>query len=248
LKPPIRHPTTAAFTRVELVVVIVIVALLVGLVIPAQIRKKARSIRGGCVNNLHQIQAGYRILSDDQKDTFPAFANQNDGGWRDAITNGNPERLVWTNFFLLRDYVGNAPMLMVCPADERESAADFTLRNFNSNTCVSYFVNPYANDNFPQAILGGDRNLTGNPKDSSYGYSPANGTGFDTATIPLRTNTTNIYWSRQMHSKGAGQTCGNLMIGDGSVQQSDSAGLRKYLSESSDAMSASTNVVRLLLP
>ena len=247
---PLRNIKSEAFTRVELVVVIVIVTLLAVMVIPLQVQRKIEARRNECANNLRQIDGCYRIWSS-YRNRYPA-QNSDEGGWEARINKAHPESFVWTNFFVMARLISlTNSAVVICPMDERKPAADFTLRNFHDNRSVSYFVDPNANDNYPQSILGGDRNLAATSNDNSYGYSPADGSGFDTATIPLPNNTTEIYWSRKMHGMGTSGAGGNIALGDGSVQQVTSEGFRRFLKQSSDASnpnSDSNGVVRLLLP
>jgi hypothetical protein len=73
-----------------------------------------------------------------------------------------------------------------------------------------------ANTKSPQSLLSGDHNLGGGAQaDSEYGYSPANGGGNDIA-LPI---TGPAAWSLKMHSAGKPAGAGNILLGDGSVQQ-----------------------------
>ena len=84
------------------------------------------------------------------------------------------------------------------------------------NTHVSYFIGVSANDTQPQSILGGDRNLgPGTVPAPEYGYSPKSGKGNDVA-IPISGP---VSWSLKMHSAGYPVGAGNILLGDGSVQQ-----------------------------
>jgi hypothetical protein len=114
--------------------------------------------------------------------------------------------------------LGLSPKLVVCQNDERQPALTFT-NNFD-NTHVSYFVGVTANDNNPQSIQGGDRNLgPGTVPDPDFGYSPKSGKGND-VTIPI---TGPVSWSLKMHSAGNPVGAGNILLGDGSGQQVSSA-------------------------
>src|SRR5690242_6752942 len=81
-------------------------------------------------------------------------------------------------------------------------------------------MNPGASDDFPLSILGGDRNLSPGPEPkNNYGFSPADGSGND---VILQTNIP-VCWSLKMHSQGNAIGAGNILLGDGSVQQCSSA-------------------------
>ena len=73
---------TRAFTLVELLVVIGIIAVLVGILMPALIgaRKSAQGTQ--CQSNLRQIGMAMRLYLDGNKGKFPAF-HPNGGIWRD---------------------------------------------------------------------------------------------------------------------------------------------------------------------
>ena len=55
------------------------------------------------------------------------------------------------------------------------------------------------------------------------GFSPASGKGNDVA-IPIISP---VFWSLKMHSDGKPAGAGNILLGDGSVQQVSSASLNK---------------------
>ena len=73
---------------------------------------------------------------------------------------------------------------------------------------------------YPQSIAGGDRNLgPGSVPDRDYGYSPKNGKGNDVA-VPIAGP---VSWSLKMHSAGNAAGAGNILLGDGSGQQTSTA-------------------------
>lgn len=97
----------AAFTLVELLVVIATIAILAALLLPVLSTAKDKARRSACLNNLRQITGGIRMYCDDSSDDSPATTNA-----------------VWVAYKeLLQDYVGlrgaptNANPLFVCPAD-----------------------------------------------------------------------------------------------------------------------------------
>lgn len=143
------------------------------------------------------------------------------------------------------------------------------------NTNCSYWVGVGASDTFPQSLLGGDRNLGGGPNgspDPNYGFSPGVGftSGADTggtkgADVQLSTNgqiltsvnnqAGNCQWSLKLHSMGNIAGAGNILLGDGSVQQVSSSGFKlNWLKNATDSGNygpsgpQQANAVRLVFP
>jgi type II secretory pathway pseudopilin PulG len=211
--------STAAFTRKELLVVIALFVVLGLFLIPALQRASQKSRRICCICNLKQLGLAYRIWSNDNGDHFPASAPLTNGGWSYLLSRPNAGTYAWTNYATIANEMGQSPLIVVCPADERKPADSFSnLANIN----CSYFVGVNANDTYPQSILGGDRNLgPGTIPDPEYGFSPPNGQGNDvTITGP-------VCWSLKMHSRGNPAGAGNILLGDGSAQQVTSASLNR---------------------
>jgi type II secretory pathway pseudopilin PulG len=206
------------FTRVELVVVVVVIALLGAMLIPAVQKARQKSWRIQCLNNMKEIGTGYRLWAGDHGDALPFQASTTNGGLIELLTKTNAGPYCWKFYAVMGNELTVNPKLLVCPADERQAATNFTT-DFKDNTHLSYFVGVNANDVYPQSIAGGDRNLgPGLIPDPNYGYSPTNGQGND---VVLYTNSP-VSWSLKMHSRS-----GNILLGDGSGQQMSSASLRQ---------------------
>jgi len=145
---------------------------------------------------------------------------------------------------------------------------------FNNTNC-SYWVGVGASDTYPQSLLGGDRNLGGGAtinangnQDANYGFSPAVGsTGGE--DVQLTTNGqvcsasgsgaggqgTYCQWSVKLHSAGNNAGAGNILLGDGSVQQVTSSSLKvNWLKNATDngnygpSGPCQNNCVRLIFP
>ena len=222
-----------AFTLTEVIVILFVICVLAALYLPGLSRATARAPRIQCVNNLKEIGTAYRLWAGDHGDLCPAQQPKTNGGWNDLLTNAEQGPNCWTNYALMANELGLAPKLLVCPDDERRPATDFVTNNapperghsyFKDNSTLSYFVGVSANDNYPQSIQGGDRNLgVGIRPDRDYGYSPKSGRGNDVA-IPISGP---VSWSLKMHSAGNTAGAGNILLGDGSSQQVSSASFNR---------------------
>ena len=216
---PIPNQRPRAFTLIEVLAIILVIFVLALLYLPTVARPRHHgAIRIGCINNLKEIGTAYRLWAGDNGDLVPAQQTVISNGWADFLTNANQGSKCWMNYAIMAADLGQSPRIVVCPADERQAALSFT--NKFDNTHVSYFVGVTANDIYPQSILGGDRNLgPGLVPDPDYGYSPKNGKGNDVA-IPINGS---VSWSLKMHSAGNTAGAGNILLGDGSAQQTSSA-------------------------
>ena len=129
-----------AFTLVELLVVIGIIAVLIGILLPALNKARASAQAAVCMSNLHQLGIGFTIYCDQNKGLIPqkgpdgsnnadnAFAPS--GGvagvddpslWFNAVTSSMGRKSYYQ--MLLDDQAGNAPAptsgkpsVFVCPA------------------------------------------------------------------------------------------------------------------------------------
>jgi hypothetical protein len=234
MKTTLRQRPTA-LTRTDVIVVVAIFVLLYLGVdsMTATHGSKLRAQRISCVNNLKQIGTAYRLWADDHAGKTPASESLSDGGWSDLLTNGEQGANCWTNYAILADALGRSPKLVMCPSDDRVPATDFGTNavpndpyryHFQNNSNLAYFVGVSANTKSPRSLLAGDRNLGGGTvPDSDYGLSPGSGKGND-AAIPI---TGPVSWSLKMHSDGKPAGVGNILMGDGSVQQVSSADFNK---------------------
>jgi prepilin-type processing-associated H-X9-DG protein len=84
-----------------------------------------------------------------------------------------------------------------------------------------------ASEDRPQTILSGDRNLV------------INGASVTNALVSFRTNA-NVVWDQRIHDNS-----GNLLLGDGSVQQVTSGRLHEQID---DAVIANREPQKLVIP
>jgi len=205
------------FSVVELLVIVLVLVLIVAFLLPAISHQKA-AWRMECRNNLKQIGIGFKTWALDSYDNYHFQRPAKQGGTLEAFAAGDSYR----HFLWMSNQLAT-PKAVVCPADVRKPAKTFT--NSFSNVNVSYFVGQDANDNFPQMLLSGDRNLTNGPLRPNR-------------ILELTTNSV-VGWTEKMHNRE-----GNILLGDGSVQQFSTSGLRAYLLK--DGLFNGTN--RLSLP
>jgi prepilin-type N-terminal cleavage/methylation domain-containing protein len=105
-----------AFTLIEMLIVIAIIAVIAALLLPVVSGAKRKARRLTCTNNLRQISLGVRMYSDDSRDASPS-----PGG--SGLTSTNIEPLYSGYKALMKNYVGlngaSSPRdkLFQCPAD-----------------------------------------------------------------------------------------------------------------------------------
>src|SRR5947209_1202144 len=68
---PSRIPGKLAFTLIELMVVIAIIAILAALLFPVLSRAKAKARQTTCINNMHQLTLADTLYATDHNEQFP---------------------------------------------------------------------------------------------------------------------------------------------------------------------------------
>jgi len=180
-----------AFTRVELLLVLAVIAIMAALFLPAIQQARVRAKRLQCVDNLKQLGLASRTRAINGGDeSFPQASTNREAALR-RVTSGEAFRY----FQVMSNELG-APKLLVCPADVRVPAKDFGPRF--SNTNLSYFVNLDVDERYPDLFLYGDRNLT-------------NGLPLLQGILVLMPNRP-VGWTSELHNRQ-----GNIVLADGSV-------------------------------
>jgi len=200
MKPRFTNQRTAALTLVEVLIVVGALALVIAMLLPALAAAKRRASKISCVSQLKIIGVACRVWPSGQDSKYPAQVSVTNGGAMELIAAGN----VAAYFQVMSNELGSTKVL-ICPQDtEHIPATDFaTLENSN----ISYFVGLDAADTQPQTLLSGDDNFMVNGKKVQSGI--------------LNLHTNDVFaWTKERH-----QGAGNILLGDGSVQQATSADL-----------------------
>lgn len=216
-----RASAQGAFTRVELGALLAALALLAMLVLPALANSTPRAQRLTCVSNLREIGQGFATWSSEFGNRLPMQVEFTEGGtWHHSLGNN-----VWFNFLAVSNYF-RSPRIFVCPSDPaKRPAAEFNSDpsggflhvNFRDNA-VSYLIGHPMLEARPD-ILSADRNLTGSFLTGGCSY------WLTSQSIP-RVPSISVRWTGALHVDS-----GNVLLGDGRVEQLSSLGLRQRLAE-----------------
>ncbi len=209
-----------AFTRLDLLAVLLTLMLCAAVVLPALASSRPRSQRVACANNLRQIGNAQQLWGNDHGDKIPADVSTNEGGTLRHSLAPN----VWLHLSWISNETAS-PAMFLCPSDTGRPARDFSADpsggyihpNF-ANAATSYLLG-YANVQAPTQVIAGDRNIT------SLGQG-----GCSRFTIALRMNDSSrgleSQWTAGLHNNA-----GNLLFFDGSVGELTSAALRNVIFE-----------------
>jgi prepilin-type N-terminal cleavage/methylation domain-containing protein/prepilin-type processing-associated H-X9-DG protein len=207
MKPNCSNQRCRAFTLVELLIVIFLLAMLATMLLPAT-SGSVKAKRIVCVNNLRQIGLTYYLWELDHRGKYPAEISITNGGTM-GLADG---RNAWINYFVMSNLL-STPKILYCPADTNGFAATNFSSGFN-NQNISYFVGLNADTNHTQAFLAGDDNFE------------IGGVPVKSGLLEISSNMP-IAWSAARHKFG-----GNIGLADGSVQSVDNIGLPKLLGQS----------------
>ena len=195
-----------AFTLVEMLTVIAIIAILAAFLLPVLSQSQLRAKRAWCESNLRQLGIAFHTFANDHNGKFPMAVSTNDVGSMEFVQNGfTAGETFYTSFRHFQSLSGELgrPAILICPTDTRLAAANFSaLQNEN----VSYFVGVDADFGKPGSILAGDRNLATN--------------SLQHPTILQMGAGSWLRWTRELH-----QFKGNILFADGHVEEWNNSAL-----------------------
>lgn len=210
-----------AFTLLELLCAIAIIAILAALLLPVLEKGHGRAKRAACGSNLQNIGIAYSAWAHDHGGFYPMQVSTNQSGTREFAETAalNPNiSFTFRHFQALSNDLA-VPKVLRCPADrQRVPAEDFaTLDNLH----VSYWVNVGAGFGQTDSPLAGDRNVrTSGRMEWSY-VQIASGDAAE--------------FSAELHGHR-----GNVLFGDGHVSLYESAMLRAVFASTGGSNSGDT--------
>ena len=214
------HRGRRAFTRTEIVAVVSVLAVLAALAVPWLVDARKKALRIGCVSHLKNIGLSFRIFATDRTNRYPWQLTADLGG-----TSGYAFDVAqtWRHFLPISNEL-STPAILRCPADrERPEIASFN--DFTGNHQLSYFIGLGASEGAPESIMAGDRNLL------------LDGASIEGRLVGVPSNAV-VAFDHRIHGD-----VGNILFGDGSVQQLTSSRLNDAVRRAAEV---STN--RWLVP
>lgn len=221
----------AAFTLLELLVVMAVMAILAGLLLPTLARTKARAQSVQCLNNLRQVSLSFRLWADDHGGNYPTHVMGCDGGPVMIVTNSTissaptkNQPVMYRVFQALSNELAT-PKVLCCPSEKLHGASKNWAEPHAGDFCmksVSYLLGVDTVEAAPKMLLSGDGLLS--PEDDEYVYYYA-------TLIPQYLEVwDHVYWNRKYGHKGFG----NVTLGDGSAHRLSTPRLKEFLSHTGD--------------
>jgi prepilin-type N-terminal cleavage/methylation domain-containing protein/prepilin-type processing-associated H-X9-DG protein len=203
MKPRLSSQRNHALTLVEVLVVIVIIAFLAVILLPALTHHSTRKPTI-CSENLKYVGLAFHVWAGDNGGKYPMEVSITNGGAMESAATGN----IVAIFQAISNEL-STPKILICPADTKQFSVNFSTDFSTKN--ISYFVGLDVNVKNPQAMVSGDDN-------------------FEIAGVPVKSgllelfSNTPIAWSAARH-----EFTGNIALADGSVQGVNNSTLTNWL-------------------
>ncbi|MFH0982164.1 MAG: DUF1559 domain-containing protein [Planctomycetota bacterium] len=155
-----RRERSLAFTLVELLVVVSILALLVGILVPSLTKAKDAARRTACASNLRQLGTAVRMYLSDSNDVMPAatpFGGMPVPGEEDPPE--IPDIATVLKPYLTKE-VSNQDLAFRCPADvpgKTQRLGELDAKSFYESDGTSYAYNFYLSGQKMYEIVRNDR-------------------------------------------------------------------------------------------
>lgn len=222
MKRRFSNQRTGGLTLVEVLISILMVAVMAGVFVPMLQPRRRGGCGGNCLSNLKQIGLACRMFSGDHDEKFPWAVSTTEGGTLEFANTTE----VFRHYVALSNEL-SSPKVIVCRSDRRAIKASSWDTVTNNKSSLSYFVGLDADENRPQTILSGDRNLMTNGR-RAWGL------------VTITTNTV-LGITAQLHSNKM-----NVGLADGSAQGVAPGGLQRL--NDSQLGTITNHSVRLAIP
>jgi prepilin-type N-terminal cleavage/methylation domain-containing protein/prepilin-type processing-associated H-X9-DG protein len=110
------HRTLRAFTLVELLVVIGIIAILIGILLPAIARARESARRAACLSNLRQTSLAFRFYAHDHRDQVPLGYRAGIKQFNSMVYSSTAVQLVVFGWLYAGGYM-RTPQVFFCPSE-----------------------------------------------------------------------------------------------------------------------------------
>ena len=210
-----------AFTRLELLAIIIALLLVAMIAWPLRAGSKGTSQRAACYNNLRQIGFAAQSWADNYGDHVPWATFTTEGGTRPVT--GFKAANAWAEFATLSNELVS-PHVLACPNDSATRVASHWDSAFNGflnsgfrGNALSYFISYHCQPELPRSVVSGDRDFRPSqppPVSCARGVNNAAGIMLQPPNV--------VVWTNLVHV-GAG----HLLFTDGSVEYVASARLQR---------------------